>query len=89
MLISGTTSGVEDRKSPHELGNAQWWTQGYLNWDGEEFARRLRINRATFDYLLAEIGQLIEKVPCNRNQFPIEEHRQIALTIYHGRKTNM
>ena len=49
LLISGTTSGVEDRKSPHELGNAQWWTQGYLNWDDEEFARRLRINRATFD----------------------------------------
>ena len=68
LLISGTPS-KKDRKSPHELENAQWWTQGYLSWDEEEFVTRLRINRATFEYLLAEIGPFIVKVPSNRIQF--------------------
>ena len=41
----------------------KWWTNGYRNWNNEQFRTRLRINRQGFKYLLDELSPLITKTP--------------------------
>ena len=59
-----------------------FWTNGYLHWSDEEFKERLRINRRSFEYILTSIKPLIQKEPTVMVPDPIEDHRQLALTIY-------
>ena len=49
-----------------------WWTNGYQNWNDEDFKYRL----------LASVGPYMSKIPTNFVPHPIENYRQIALTIY-------
>ena len=42
-----------NRKRPNEARNSLWWENGYRNWTDEQFKKRLRICRATFQSLLA------------------------------------
>ena len=48
----------------------------------EEFKERMRINRETFDFILEWIAQLIHKDPTYIASNPIQDHRQLGLTIY-------
>ena len=59
-----------------------WWTNGYGNWDESEFKKRLRIARETFEYILDNIHDDIEKQPTNLNPFPTTPDRQLAMTLY-------
>ena len=68
-----------------------WWTNGYHKWTNEQFKHRLRVERSTCELILEKIGLFIEKDPTNMILEPIEEHRQLALTIYrlgHGTTFN-
>ena len=42
----------------------------------------MSINRETFDFILERIAHLIHKEPTCMSQNPIEDHRQLGLTIY-------
>ena len=59
-----------------------WWSNGYRNWDDDEFRHRLRIKQSTFEIIMENIEPYIIKQPTNMVPDPIESHRQIALTLY-------
>ena len=48
-------------RGPNELRDNNWWAQGYRNWDGAAFQKRLRVSRDTFEFILAEIKNDIVK----------------------------
>ena len=58
------------------------WSNGYRAWDDDQFKSRVRINRESFEFILAEIGPSIAKTPINLQPDPIEPHRQLGLTLY-------
>ena len=55
-----------------------WWSNGYRNWDDDEFS----IKRSTFEIIMENIEPHIIKQPTNMVPDPIESYRQIALTLY-------
>ena len=59
-----------------------WWTQGYENWNNEQFKLRLRVTREIFGLILNTVSPYINKQPMNFVPNPIEEHRQKVLTLY-------
>ena len=61
-----------DRRQQKEM-----WSLGYRTWNDEQFKSRVRVNRATFDFILEEINPSIEKTPTNLQPDPIESHRQL------------
>ena len=69
-------------RSPKMYREQSWWTNGYGNWDESEFKKRLRIARETFEYILDNIHDDIEKQPTNLNPFPTTPDRQLAMTLY-------
>ena len=72
------------RKSPdknRELGKI-WWTNGYLDWSVEEFVKRIRIQRGTFNMILDEMYDKLVLQPTNLKPLPTSPDRQLALTIY-------
>ena len=44
-----------------EQRDCLWWQHGYLNWINEQFKRRFRVNRDTFNFILNAIEDLITK----------------------------
>ena len=52
---------------------------GYDSWSTEEFKEGKRINLETFDFILERI---VHKEPTYMLPNPIEDHRQLGLTIY-------
>ena len=59
-----------------------WWTNGYQTWTEEEFKKRLRIKRETFEYIIGEIRLDIQKEPTNFKSNPTSVDRQLAITLY-------
>ena len=59
-----------------------FWLAGYDTWSAEELKERMRINRETFDFILKRIAHLIHKELTYMIPNPIEDHRQLGLTIY-------
>ena len=47
-----------------------FWDSGYDKWNNAEFKERLRINRATFEYILEKITLAIIKTPTNIGTTP-------------------
>ena len=58
------------------------WSNGYRAWDDDQFKARVRINCESFEFILAEIGTSIARIPTNLQPDPIEPHRQLVLTLY-------
>ena len=59
-----------------------FWLVGHIYWSDEEFKEQMRINRETSDFILEQISHLIHKEPTYMVANPIEDHRQLNLTIY-------
>ena len=59
-----------------------FWTTECLEWSNEKFKERLRLNRTSFEFILNCVRALIVKQQIDIIPNPIEEHRQLALTIY-------
>ena len=53
-----------------ELRNWDWWTNKYQNWHEASFKKRLRVSRDTFQFILAEIKDLIKKEPTRMKPHP-------------------
>ena len=69
-----------------------FWTNGHATWADDEFKERLRINRENFEFIVYRIRPMIIKEVTNMVPELIEDHRQLALTIYrmaHGCSFNV
>ena len=53
-----------------------------MAWTEEEFKKRLRIKRETFEYIIGEIRLAIKKEPTNLKPNPTSDDRQLAITLY-------
>ena len=71
----------KERTADEERSNL-WWRNGYQNWDDEAFKERLRINRATFQFILDEIEEQLVKEPTLFKPEPIPPDTQLAITLY-------
>ena len=73
----------EERKRKYVDRTPQkyWWSYGYEHWNIKQFKLRLRVFRETFNIILEAVGPHISKQPTNFKPHPIEDHRQIALTL--------
>ena len=60
----------------------KFWSNRYCHWSDEKFKERLRIKRKSFEYILASMRPMILKQPTTMSPDPIEDHRQLTLTIY-------
>ena len=69
-------------KWPNVARDHSWWTNGYQTWTEEEFKKRLRIKRETFEYIIGEIRLDIQKEPTNFKPNPTSVDRQLANTLY-------
>ena len=58
------------------------WADVYRNWSEEDFKAKMRINRATFNFILDGIYEDIILTPTNLKPNPTSPDRQLALTIY-------
>ena len=57
-----------------------WWTQGYENWNKEQF---MRVTREWFGLILNTLSPYLSKhLTMNFVPNPIEEDPQIVLTLY-------
>ena len=57
------TKSNRNERGLDELRNGDLRTNGYQNWDKASFKKRLRVSRDTFQFILAEIKELIKKEP--------------------------
>ena len=75
----------ERKRKSHNKNRDQekcWWTNGYERWDEEEFVKRMRVRKETFNIILDEIKEKLQLLPTNFNPHPTTPDRQLALTIY-------
>ena len=68
-------------RSHDELGNNNWWSQGYDNWDDAAFKKRLRVSWGTFEFILAEIENNITKEATPMKPHPTPPATQLALCL--------
>jgi hypothetical protein len=68
-------------KGPIEERNSQWWDYGYRNWTNNQFKKRLRVNRETFDDILESMRELLVKETTKFKE-PVSPERQLGLTLY-------
>ena len=69
-------------RDPDEQRSSSWWRHGYRNWDDSAFNKRLRINRATFQFILGEIEAQLVKEPTRFKPEPIPPDTQLAICLY-------
>jgi hypothetical protein len=69
-------------RDPDETRDTSWWENGYINWSDVAFKKRLRVNRATFQYLLGEIRNELEKETTKFKPVPIPPHTRLAICLY-------
>ena len=60
-VVCSSTKLERKEKGPVEQRDCLWWQHGYLNWINEQFKRRFRVNRDTFNFILNAIEDLITK----------------------------
>ena len=70
------------KRGPNEKRSNSWWTAGYENWDEKSFKKRLRVNRATFEFILSQIRGRLEKTPNYMIPNPTPPSTQLSLCLY-------
>ena len=65
-----------------EHRSSTWWSEGYRTWDAVAFKKRLRVSRATFDFILNEISDQIIKQPTRMKPHPTSPATQLAICLY-------
>ena len=77
---------VKERKerSPNKQREVEklWWSEVYQNYTEEEFKGEMRLNRATFNFILGEVHEKLLLKPTNMKPYPTSPDRQLGLTIY-------
>ena len=70
------------QRGQNEERSNSWWTVGYENWDEESFKKRLRVNRTTFEFILNQIRDRLEKTPTYTIPNPTPPSTQLSLCLY-------
>jgi hypothetical protein len=65
-----------------ETRDTSWWENGYMNWSDVAFKKRLRVNRATFQFILEEIRNKLVKKSTRLKPVPIPPHTRLAICLY-------
>ena len=68
-------------KGPIEERNSQWWDYGHRNWTSNQFKKRLRVIRDTFDYISNSVMERLIK-ETTKFKKPVSPERQLGSTIY-------
>ena len=74
--------GNRRERGPNEPRNCNWWTNGYQYWDHQSFKKRFRVSRNTFQYILEEIEDLLQKEATRMVPHPTTPAAQLALCLY-------
>jgi len=69
-------------RTADEVRSNSWWRNGYQNWNDKVFKKRLRINRATFQFILGEVEEQLVKEPTRFRPEAIPPDTQLAITLY-------
>ncbi|CAH3133439.1 unnamed protein product [Pocillopora meandrina] len=69
-------------RGAYEERSSSWWRNGYRNWNNTAFKKRLRTNRATFQFILGEIEDRLVKEPTRFKPEPIPPDTQLAICLY-------
>lgn len=72
MALAGVILSKKPRleKSQNEPRDNSWWRNGYRSWDDKAFKKCLRVNRATFEFILEAVRDDIVKEPTRFNPEP-------------------
>ena len=70
------------KRGKNEARDTSWWESGYTNWSDVAFKKRLRLNRATFQFILENIRHRIEKKATRLKPFPVPTHTRLAICLY-------
>ena len=79
-VISWTKKRAPDK--PNLIRSKEWWDRCYRDFASEEFKKKVRIQRETFDMILNIVESYLTKKETNLNQHPISANRQLGLTLY-------
>ena len=65
MALAGVILSKKQRleRSQNEPRDNSWWRNGYRSWDDKALKKRLRMNRATFEFILEAVKDDIVKEP--------------------------
>ena len=66
-------------KGPDKERNSQWWENGYRQWSEEQFKKRLRVTRETFEFNLETVTDAKETTKFKE---PTSPQCQLALILY-------
>ena len=81
-LCAATMKRPRKERGADEERSSAWWRNGYRNWDDTAFKKRLRTNRATFQFILGEIEDQLVKEPIRFKPEPIPPDTQLAICLY-------
>ena len=81
-LCAATMKRPRKERGADEERSSAWWRNGYWNWDDTAFKKRLRTNRATFQFILGEIEDQLVKEPTRFKPEPIPPDTQLAICLY-------
>ena len=81
-LCAATMKRPRKERGADEERSSSWWRNGYRNWDDTAFKKRLRTNRATFQFILGEIEDQLVKKPTRFKPEPIPSDTQLAICLY-------
>ena len=73
------------KRAPHKPNltrSKEWWDRCYRDFASEEFKKKVRIQRETFDMILNIVESYLTEKETNLNQHPISANRQLGLTLY-------
>ena len=68
-------------KGQSEIMSCHWWRNGCKNWMDKQFKKRFRVSKSTFNYLLENIEESIER-ETTHFKVPVAAEVQLALTLY-------
>lgn len=70
------------KRSRDESRDGHWWTTGNRTWDDQAFKKRFRLRRSTFDHILNEIRDSIQKTPTPIKPNPTPPDARLAICLY-------
>ena len=81
-LCAVTIKKPRKMRDKNEKRDTSWWESGYVNWSDVAFKKRLRLNRATFQFILDKIRNKLEKKSTRLKPTPIPPHTRLGICLY-------
>ena len=81
-LCAVTIKKPRKMRDKNEKRDTSWWESGYVNWSDVAFKKRLRLNRATFQFILDKIKNKLEKKSTQLKPTPFPPHTRLGICLY-------